>query len=102
MLVCKYYQIFEPKKKRCARYYYQRKPSKKRKQIEDAKRALQMQHFHYKDKPVNGEPTDKQINYLKALCKMNNLSISVIGLNRKEASQLIDFFKGNGKKPSCY
>ena len=34
----------------------------------------------YKDKPINGEPTNKQINYSKSLCRKENLKVSIIVL----------------------
>lgn len=59
--------------------------------------------LHYKDKPVNGEPTNKQIDYLKVLCKRKGLKVNIIGLNRKEAHLLISYLVGEEeKKPSCY
>lgn len=73
------------------------------KAAEQAEKELKSNHLHYKDKPVNGSPTDKQIDFLKSLCRRKKLEISIIGITKKEASELIDYLNGKSeKKPACY
>lgn len=73
------------------------------KAVEQAEKELKNNRLHYKDKPVNGSPTNKQIDFLKSLCKRKNLEISIIGITKKEASELIDYLCGKSeKKPACY
>ena len=73
-----------------------------KKEIAEAREQLANQKMSYKDKPVNGEPTNKQINYLKSLCRKEKLKVSIIGLNRREARELISYLLGEEKKPTCY
>lgn len=109
---CKYYDLINPKKKSCARYYPVRpsanqkiKHKKWSKEIKKAKKQLEKQKFHYKDKPVNGEPTERQINAIKGFCHERHLTVSIIGMNRAEASKILAYFfdkTGKEEKPKCF
>lgn len=73
--------------------------------IKEAKKQLSEQKFHYKDKPVHGEPTDRQINAIKRFCHERNLNSSIIGMDRAEASKILAYFfnkTGNEIKPNCF
>lgn len=101
------YESFK-KRKDAERFLEKHKRSLKNglnlKQLEkEAENDLKNNQMHYKDKPVNGSPTDKQIDFLKSLCKRKKLEISIIGITKKEASELIDYLNGKSKKkPACY
>lgn len=109
---CKYYDLINPKKKSCARYYPVRasaNPKRKNKQwseeIKEAKKQLKQQKFYYKDKPVHGEPTERQINVIKSLCNERHLTVSIIGMDKAEASKIIAYFlnkTGKEEKPKCF
>ena len=74
-------------------------------QINEAKKQLSTQKFHYKDKPVHGEPTDKQIETIRSFCRQRNLHLSIIGLDKAEASKILTYFfdkTGNEIKPNCF
>lgn len=73
--------------------------------IKEAEKQLSEQKFHYKDKPVHGEPTDKQYNAIKSFCIQRNLQFSIIGMDREEATKILAyFFNKSGKevKPKCF
>ncbi len=73
--------------------------------IKEAKKQLSEQKFHYKDKPVHGEPTDRQINAIRRFCYEKNLESSVIGMDRSEATKILTYFfnkTGNETKPKCF
>lgn len=109
---CKYYDLINPKKKSCARYYPVRasanaksKNKKWSKKIKEAEKQLKEQKFHYKDKPVHGEPTDRQINAIKRFCHERHLTVSIIGMDRAEASKILAYFfnkTGKEEKPKCF
>lgn len=73
--------------------------------IKQAKKELSEQRFYYKDKPVHGEPTDRQINAIRRFCNERNLNVSIIGLDRAEASEILSYFfnkTGIEVKPKCF
>ena len=73
--------------------------------IKEAKKQLSEQKFHYKDKPVHGEPTDKQIDAIKRFCNQRSLESSIIGMDRAEAIKILAYFfnkTGNEAKPKCF
>ena len=75
------------------------------KEIAAAKKELKNQKFHYKDKPVHGEPTDRQINAIRSFSKQRNLSVSIIGMDRSEATSILKYFfnkSGHEEKPKCF
>ena len=82
------------------------KSNKKRnwdKMIRKAKKEMNQSRIYYKDKPVNGDPTPKQIRYLEVLCKNKGLNLSIIGLTKKKANDLITYLKnGTSEVPKCY
>lgn len=74
-------------------------------EIEKAKKELKEQRIFYKDKPVNGEITDKQYNAIKGFCRSRGLKSTLIGINRREASEILTYFfnkSGEEKKPKCW
>ena len=81
------------------------KQKKWSKLIKQAKKELAEQKFYYKDKPVNGEPTERQINAIKRFCSERNLNVSIIGINRAEASAILKYFfnkTGIEEKPKYF
>jgi hypothetical protein len=73
--------------------------------IKEAKKQLSEQKFDYKDKPVHGEPTDRQINAIRRFCYERSLQSSIIGMDRAEATKILTYFfnkTGNETKPKCF
>lgn len=73
--------------------------------IKEAEKQLSEQKFHYKDKPVHGEPTDKQIEAIRRFCNQRNFQASIIGMDRSEATKILAYFfnkSGNEVKPKCF
>lgn len=83
------------------------KKSKKRwaSRIKEAEKQLTQQKLHYKDKPVHGDPTDKQVECIRRFCNKRNLQLSIIAMDKSDAIKILTYFfnkSGHELKPKCF